>query len=53
MVPAMNEKEILSVSLASLLKIYPLQPGDIYYDGCLMGYREALEQETKSGEVMR
>ena len=53
MVPAMNEKEILSVSLASLLKIYPLQPGDIYYDGCLMGYREALERETAIMDLFR
>lgn len=49
----MNEKEILSVSLASLLKIYPLQPGDIYYDGCLMGYREALERETAIMDLFR
>lgn len=49
----MNEKEILSVSLVSLLKIYPLQPGDIYYDGCLMGYREALERETAIMDLFR
>lgn len=30
----MNEKEILSVSLASLLKIYPSQAEDIAFEGC-------------------
>lgn len=49
----MNEKEILSVSLASLLKIYPPQPDDIYYEGCIMGYREALEQETAIMDLFR
>lgn len=42
----MNEKEILSVSLASLLKIYPMQERDLSYDGCLLGYRDALKTET-------
>lgn len=42
----MDEKEILSVSLASLLKIYPLAKDDLFYDGCILGYRVALETET-------
>lgn len=42
----MNEKEILSVSLASLLKIYPPQAEDIAFEGCFLGHREGLEHET-------
>ena len=41
----MEEKDILSLSLASLLKIYPLQEGDLGYNGCVMGYREVMESE--------
>ena len=41
----MDEKEILSVSLDSLLKIYPPQPEDLCYDGCVLGRREALGDE--------
>ena len=42
----MNEKNISSISLASLLKIYPPQPEDLLFDGCIAGCREALESET-------
>lgn len=42
----MEEKEILSVSLASLMKIYPKQPTDLYYEGCILGRREHLNGET-------
>lgn len=41
----MNEKEITSFSLASLLAIYPPQPEDLYYDGCILGHREVLDTE--------
>lgn len=42
----MNEKEILSISLASLVEIYPPQASDLYYDGCILGRRETLENES-------
>lgn len=42
----MDEKEILSASLAYLLKIYPPRPEDLYYDGCFMGHREVFETEV-------
>ena len=42
----MNEKDISSVSLDSLMKIYPPQPEDLYYDGCILGRRKTLETET-------
>lgn len=45
----MNEKEILSVSLASLLKMYPPQPDDLSFDGCILGHRKMLETETTMG----
>ena len=41
----MNEKEISSISLASLVAIYPPQPEDLYYDGCILGHREVLDTE--------
>lgn len=41
----MNEKEILSVSLNSLLKIYPPTADDLCYDGCVLGHRETLDDE--------
>lgn len=41
----MNEKEISSFSLASLVAIYPPQPKDLYYDGCILGHREVLDTE--------
>ena len=42
----MEEKEILSISLASLLKVIPLQTSDLAFDGCVMGHRETLESES-------
>lgn len=42
----MNEKKILSVSLASLLKIYPPKAEDLYYDGCIFGYRRVPNAKT-------
>lgn len=42
----MNEKEILSISMASLVEIYPPQASDLYYDGCILGRRETLENES-------
>lgn len=42
----MNEKEILNISLASLVEIYPPQASDLYYDGCILGRRETLENES-------
>lgn len=42
----MNEKEILSISLASLVEIYPPQASDLYHDGCILGRRETLENES-------
>lgn len=36
----MNEKDISSISLASLLKIHPLEEGDLHYEGCIIGHRE-------------
>lgn len=42
----MNEKEILSISLASMVEIYPPQASDLYYDGCILGRRETLENES-------
>lgn len=42
----MDEKEILSVSLASLMKIHPPQPNDLYYEGCILGRRELLNEDT-------
>ena len=42
----MNEKEISSVSLASLMKIYPPQPEDLYFDGCILGRRELQNEDT-------
>ena len=41
----MNEKEISSVSLDSLMSIYPPQPEDLYYKGCLLGHRSIPEDE--------
>ena len=41
----MNEKEISSFSLASLIAIYPPQPEDLYYNGCILGHREVLDTE--------
>lgn len=42
----MEEKDILSVSLASLIKMYPPQPDDLYYDGCILGLRREVKTET-------
>ena len=42
----MNEKDILSVSLASLMKMYPPRPYDLYYEGCMLGHRDQLDGET-------
>lgn len=42
----MEEKDILSVSLASLVKMYPPQPDDLYYDGCILGHRYKVTAET-------
>ena len=42
----MEEKEILSVSLASLMKMHPPQQGDLYYDGCILGHRYEIKSET-------
>lgn len=42
----MEEKEILSVSLASLLKIYPLQENNLFFDGCILGHRDSLDSES-------
>lgn len=42
----MEEKEILSISLASLLKVIPPQKDDLAFDGCIMGRRETLETES-------
>lgn len=42
----MEEKEILSVSLASLSKMDPPQPDDLYYDGCILGHRYKVKAET-------
>lgn len=36
----MNEKEILSVSLASFLNVLPPLPEDLYYEGCILGQRD-------------
>lgn len=41
----MEEKNILSISLASLLKMYPPQPEDLYYDGCILGHRHKVKTE--------
>lgn len=35
----MNEKEIRSFSLESLLEMCGRRPGDFYYDGCLITSR--------------
>lgn len=42
----MEEKDILSVSLASLLEIYPPMPEDLCYEGCILGHREVLDNEV-------
>lgn len=39
----MNKKEILSVSLESLLKINPPQSGDLCYKGCIIGQRSVAD----------
>lgn len=36
----------MSISLASLVEIYPPQASDLYYDGCILGRRETLENES-------
>lgn len=36
----MNEKDISSVSLDSLLKIHPPEAEDLHYKGCIVGLRE-------------
>lgn len=42
----MNEKDISSISLESLLRIHPLEEGDLHYEGCIMGYREVNKSKV-------
>lgn len=42
----MEEKDILSISLASLIKMYPPHPDDLCYDGCILGHRRKVKEET-------
>ena len=42
----MKTKDILSISLDSLLKTYPPQPEDLCYDGCILGRRHEITSET-------
>lgn len=41
----MNEKEIQSFSLATLIDIAGLRPGDLYYNGCLIASRYNVSDE--------
>lgn len=41
----MEEKEILSVSLASLMKKYPPYEEDLCYEGCILGQREVQKSD--------
>lgn len=48
----MDEKSIRSFSLATLLKINPLQEGDLCYDGCVIANR-VLSKEEKTVDLFR
>ena len=41
----MNEKDIQSFSLATLIDVCGRRPGDICYDGCLIASRVNVQDE--------
>lgn len=45
----MNEKNIRSFSLATLLEANTLRPGDLYYDGCVIASRVDVTDEFNIG----